>query len=197
MQKDVLYPAWYLSQNPDVAAAYGAGNLDGAVSHWIDYGMREGRMPNPHFHAPSYLNRYPDLRATFGSDCVVATKHWVANGVREGRDGSPVAADVVCSGDQVVIKTRRGHNFNSYASAGAVSAIPAASLDPSVSDEVFTVRKVGGSAGSAVRSTDQIMITTRTGYYLNSHASVGAVSAIPTASFNPTESDEIFSVVRV
>ncbi|MDB5298280.1 MAG: 1,4-beta-xylanase [Phycisphaerales bacterium] len=102
MQKDVFYPAWYLKRNPDVAAAYGAGNVEGAIRHWIDHGVRESRMPNPFFHAASYVDRWPDLRAAFGTDYVAATNHWVTAGIREGRDGMPGLAGGVTARDMTM-----------------------------------------------------------------------------------------------
>jgi hypothetical protein len=36
-------PMWYLKQNPDVAAAYGATNYYGALKHWVMWGFGESR----------------------------------------------------------------------------------------------------------------------------------------------------------
>lgn len=41
------------------------------------------------FDVNYYLNRYPDLRAAFGTDTVKARQHWVLHGTRECRIGNP------------------------------------------------------------------------------------------------------------
>ncbi len=40
-------PAYYLSNNPDVAQVYGANNYKGATEHWLEFGKKEGRRGAP------------------------------------------------------------------------------------------------------------------------------------------------------
>lgn len=49
--------AWYLAENPDVAAA-GAEPLE----HYLAFGGREGRHPSPYFNGPAYLEANPRLK---------------------------------------------------------------------------------------------------------------------------------------
>lgn len=84
----VLDPHYYLTTYPDLKAALGA-NIAQAQQHWLQYGIREGRQPSPHFSLTSYLARYPDLKRAFGNDFSAALDHWVQHGFREGRDASP------------------------------------------------------------------------------------------------------------
>lgn len=87
MNKFTFYPQYYLSLYADLRAAFGAQNYAAATQHWLTYGIREGRQPNPFFSARAYLNRYADLRAAFGNDLVRATEHWLRSGIDEGRIG--------------------------------------------------------------------------------------------------------------
>ena len=48
---------WYYEQNPDVQPS-GLG----AVSHYLQYGWREARDPNPWFSSTWYLSQHPDAR---------------------------------------------------------------------------------------------------------------------------------------
>jgi hypothetical protein len=50
--------AWYLAQNPDVAAA-GLNPL----SHYVAHGAQEGRQPHPLFAPAWYLGQHPDVAA--------------------------------------------------------------------------------------------------------------------------------------
>lgn len=67
---------YYLSHNPDVAAAH----LD-PVKHYEQYGWREGRDPSKQFSTSKYLATYSDVRAA-GLDPLV---HFLVYGQAEGR----------------------------------------------------------------------------------------------------------------
>jgi hypothetical protein len=80
------YPLLY----GDLAAL--VGDPHGALLHWLNYGRAEGRMGRvpAGFDVPSYLSRYPDLAAVFGSlpypqQWVAAWDHYVNYGINEGR----------------------------------------------------------------------------------------------------------------
>lgn len=67
---------WYLKEYPDVAAA----KVD-PVSHYCQYGWKEGRLPSPRFDGNDYLRRYPDVEKTQRNPLV----HWEEFGKAEGR----------------------------------------------------------------------------------------------------------------
>lgn len=81
---------YYLSRNPDVEAAYGAGNYAGAVDHFVTFGAYEGRPSSPAFDASFYLSSWPDLVNAFGWDYHSALQHFRDYGIRERRVSSPV-----------------------------------------------------------------------------------------------------------
>jgi hypothetical protein len=72
-------PAYYLAQNPDVAAA----NVD-PLMHYETYGWEEGRNPDAYFNTRFYLNQNPDVAAA-GIDPLL---HYETYGWKEGRDPS-------------------------------------------------------------------------------------------------------------
>jgi hypothetical protein len=84
--------AYYLSQNPDVAAA-GANPL----LHFEQYGWREGRDPSLLFSLAKYLAANPDVESA-GTDPLV---HYLQYGQNEGRaaflTGGAAAADPLVS----------------------------------------------------------------------------------------------------
>jgi glycosyltransferase involved in cell wall biosynthesis len=53
--------AWYLATNPDVAAS----RLD-PLQHYVEYGWREGRRPNPDFCPGHYVTQHPDAAQAGG-----------------------------------------------------------------------------------------------------------------------------------
>ncbi len=71
--------AYYLSHNPDVAAA----KAD-PYQHFMTYGWREGRNPNPLFDTSYYLSRNPDVAASGANPLT----HFEQYGWHEGRDPS-------------------------------------------------------------------------------------------------------------
>ena len=71
--------AYYLAQNPDVAAA-GVS----PYQHYLQFGWREGRNPSALFNTRFYLNQNPDV-AGAGIDPLA---HYAAWGWKEGRDPS-------------------------------------------------------------------------------------------------------------
>lgn len=72
--------AWYASQYPDVAAG---DHLP--FHHFMEFGWREGRRPNPVFDPAWYLARNPDV-AKAGINPLL---HFARSGAAEGRDPSP------------------------------------------------------------------------------------------------------------
>src|SRR6266481_3730673 len=69
-------PAFYLSQNPDVAA-----KGDNPLVHFLHYGVAEGRQPHRDFDPAFYLARYPDV-ARSGQNPL---SHYLLFGKQEGR----------------------------------------------------------------------------------------------------------------
>jgi len=72
--------AYYLAQNPDVAAA-GADPLQ----HYLNYGWHENRNPNAYFNTNYYLYQNPDVAA----NGLNPLQHYEDYGWREGRDPGP------------------------------------------------------------------------------------------------------------
>ena len=78
----VLFDApWYLGQYPDVAES----EVD-PLRHYLEWGFREGRNPNPVFNTDWYLARNKD--AAEGE--LNPLQHYLDRGAREGRDPSPL-----------------------------------------------------------------------------------------------------------
>ena len=72
---------WYLREYADVAST----GID-PVEHYLTYGVREGRCPNPLFHTQWYLDANPDVQAAHVNPLV----HYLLVGAAEGRDPSPL-----------------------------------------------------------------------------------------------------------
>ncbi len=69
-------PAWYLAAYPDV----GQAGLD-PLGHFVWFGWREGRLPNPYFDSAWYLATNPDVIAA-GLNPLL---HYLRHGDLEGR----------------------------------------------------------------------------------------------------------------
>ena len=75
---------YYLSENPDVKAAFGDDDAK-AIWHFVTFGMSEGRIAKATFDVHSYRNAYADLRHAFGSDFTAYYMHYITTGQYENR----------------------------------------------------------------------------------------------------------------
>ncbi len=78
-------PSWwnedyYLQNNSDVAIAVKFGLLKSGFAHFVYYGAKEGRDPNPSFNTQYYLNQYPDVAEAIRTGVIdSAFEHWLNN----------------------------------------------------------------------------------------------------------------------
>lgn len=77
----------YINKYPDIKAKFG-NNAEAALSHFVNYGMKEGRMGNSTFDVKSYRRQYSDLRNSFGSSLPSYYNHYINYGSKEGRSPS-------------------------------------------------------------------------------------------------------------
>jgi len=79
---DLLFDAaWYLGQYSDVAAS----GVD-PLRHYLEWGFRERRNPNPVFNTDWYLSRNDDVDGAELNPLL----HYLTCGAREGRDPGPL-----------------------------------------------------------------------------------------------------------
>lgn len=83
---DIFNWRFYLNSNPDLTKA-GIVTEQAAQTHWQQFGRAECRRAHPTFDVVQYLEKYPDLKAAYGSDCVKAINHYLVYGRNEGRVG--------------------------------------------------------------------------------------------------------------
>lgn len=75
---------YYLSANPDIKAAFGNDDL-AVLSHFVNYGMKEGRRSCEAFNVLTYREKNGDLKAAFGDDLKQYYIHYINYGKNEGR----------------------------------------------------------------------------------------------------------------
>lgn len=78
---------YYINKYADVKKAY-KNNPAGALAHFVNFGMKEGRQGRSSFDVYSYKNRYSDLRSAFGNDLTKYYLHYINTGYKEGRKGT-------------------------------------------------------------------------------------------------------------
>ena len=81
----VFDPSYYAKIHADVKKACGT-NETSLFAHFINYGMKEGRMAKSTFNVHAYRAKYADLRKAFGSDLRKYYKHYVTYGYKENRE---------------------------------------------------------------------------------------------------------------
>ena len=75
---------YYLDHNRDLKLAFGNDDID-ALTHFIKYGMKEGRKASSTFDVNSYKNAYADLRTAYGKDLEKYYIHYINHGKKEKR----------------------------------------------------------------------------------------------------------------
>ena len=65
------------------------GSDDTAVlKHFVNYGMKEGRIAKSDFNVRAYKARYADLQNAFGDDNQKYYLHYINYGIKEKRIGN-------------------------------------------------------------------------------------------------------------
>lgn len=124
-------PAYYLARYPDVAASA----VD-PISHYLEYGAKEGRDPSPDFSTSGYLQLYPDV-AEQGLNPLV---HFLRCGLGEGRDvgidipeppvGPSAAPSIAPAGDEDHDLVLKSELFDPEYYLARYPDVAAAGLDP-------------------------------------------------------------------
>lgn len=74
----------YAAMYPDVAVVYG-DNEEALWSHFVNFGLAEGRTLRKDFNVFAYRSAYKDLQEAFGNDLAAYYAHYANNGMEEGR----------------------------------------------------------------------------------------------------------------
>ncbi len=75
---------YYMERYEDLKRAFG-DDPEGALRHFVNFGMAEGRRASAGFDVDSYRNQYQDLRRAFGKNWKSYYLHYITNGKWEGR----------------------------------------------------------------------------------------------------------------
>ncbi len=78
---------YYLNKYGDLKKAFGTDKVK-AFTHFMNYGMKEGRQGKATFNFAVYKANYADLRNAFGSNNAAYYKHYVQYGKKEGRNAT-------------------------------------------------------------------------------------------------------------
>lgn len=87
--KDMVFDsAYYAARYPDLRAAFGT-DANKLFDHFLNYGIKEGRIASAIFSIQYYVENNSDLKAAFGTDYVAAMKHFASTGINEARVTAP------------------------------------------------------------------------------------------------------------
>ena len=166
----------YALANPDLRRAFGYGDKADYYDHYINYGRREGRtatgvtervgaitaLPGTADYAAVYdcdyyLEKYPDLRAAFGNDDILALQHFMKYGMKEGRQASPAFDAKYYREAYPDLNAAFGDNWAAYyqhylkygKAEGRVAVRPAEETETAGDTETADTAKTAETAGSA------------------------------------------------
>jgi hypothetical protein len=106
--------AYYLNNNPDVAANVRAGGFGSGFDHFVAAGQYENRNPSVFFDLPYYLRANPDVAyAVAVNHLFSGYQHFVSYGQREGRNPSPFFDQVYYLNKNPDVAKAVGKTFNS------------------------------------------------------------------------------------
>lgn len=89
----VFNSTYYANRYIDLKRAFGYNEM-ALFSHFLNYGMKEGRQASEEFNVQVYKERYADLRDAFGDDLPSYYMHYINCGKREGRNARTESAPV-------------------------------------------------------------------------------------------------------
>ena len=89
----VFDPAYYLAKYPDLKSVCG-DDVNKALSHFVNYGMKEGRQGSAEFEVNAYKAKYKDLRDAFGDNLPKYYMHYILSGKSEGRTISQASISI-------------------------------------------------------------------------------------------------------
>lgn len=89
----VFDPAYYLAKYPDLKSVCG-DDVNKALSHFVNYGMKEGRQGSAEFEVNAYKAKYKDLKDAFGDNLPKYYIHYILAGKSEGRTISQVSISI-------------------------------------------------------------------------------------------------------
>jgi microsomal dipeptidase-like Zn-dependent dipeptidase len=117
---------FYLSEYPDLRAAFGT-NLAAARNHWYTRGFPvEGRRGSREFDVQFYLNHYGDLKSAFGTNYAEALHHWLSQGLPvEGRRASREFDVQFYLSNHLDLRSKFGSNYASAAEHWQRQGLPA------------------------------------------------------------------------
>jgi hypothetical protein len=133
-------PAWYLQVNPDV----GQTGLD-PLMHFVWFGWREGRWPNPYFDPAWYMTTYPDMVASAMNPLLHYLRHGDLAGCRPIAHFDPTwyrtAYDLASDRPALrhFLPRRRTGRFVPCAALYAVPALPPSRDRVTDNDDLFCV----------------------------------------------------------
>ncbi|MGN0427175.1 MAG: LysM peptidoglycan-binding domain-containing protein [Agathobacter sp.] len=162
---------YYAAQNPDVVAVYGTKS-ENLFSHFLTYGIYEGRQPNPDFNVYAYMSSYKDLENKYGNDAVMYYVHYFTFIVKgnETRNLTTVKAAMsagvkVHNFDGVTLATDANGKLVSGKAAEALyptKAVAGNSTTSNNSSNGSSENKSNASAGSSAPSTPSTPATPST-----------------------------------
>ena len=80
----VFNPTFYSNRYGDLKKAFGTDSKK-LFSHFVEYGMKEGRVAHEKFNVQAYKRRYLDLQNAFGNNLPKYYEHYIRYGKRENR----------------------------------------------------------------------------------------------------------------
>ena len=89
---------YYTKRYSDIYAAF-VNDPAGAIEHFINFGINEGRQANEDFNIAAYKNNYADLRNAFGDNNVAYVRHYIELGQGEGRNAKSALLHTILNTD--------------------------------------------------------------------------------------------------
>ena len=82
--KGIFDEHYYADNNPDLKAVFNY-DKEALWNHFVNNGLKEGRVMNSRLDVVKYRNTYADLNAAFGDNWDAYVEHFLTCGEKEGR----------------------------------------------------------------------------------------------------------------
>lgn len=89
---------YYTKKYSDIYATF-SNDPSGAIKHFVEFGVNEGRQASEEFNITAYKNNYADLRSAFGDNNIAYVRHFIEIGATEGRNAKSALLHTITIAD--------------------------------------------------------------------------------------------------
>lgn len=94
---------YYIEHYSDIQKIYAQDDI-GALEHFVEFGMKEGRQASEEFSVDAYKNNYADLRNAYGNNNILYYMHYIQWGKTENRNAKTYIYNMIMGNSNTTVE---------------------------------------------------------------------------------------------